>query len=79
VEGQVVDTYNSGKTVFLNFDQDFRNTFKAVIFADAWPLFPAPPENYYKNKAVRVTGQIKMYQNAPEIIVDRPDQIEIIE
>jgi DNA/RNA endonuclease YhcR with UshA esterase domain len=79
VEGQVVDTYNSGKTVFLNFDQDFRNTFKVVIFADAWPLFPAPPESYYKNKPVRVTGQIKMYQNAPEIIVDRPDQIEIME
>jgi hypothetical protein len=79
VEGQVVDTYNSGKVVLLNFDPDFRTTFKVAIFADAWPLFPAPPEEYYRNKTVRVTGQIKMYQNAPEIVVDRADQIEIVE
>ena len=79
VEGQVVDTYNSGKVVLLNFDKDFRTTFKVAIFADAWSLFPAPPEEYYRNKTVRVTGQIEMYQNAPEIVVDRPEQIEIVE
>ena len=44
-----------------------------------WPLFPAAPEDYYKDKMVQVTGEIKMYQNAPEIIVDHPDQIEIME
>jgi micrococcal nuclease len=65
--------------VFLNFDQDFRTTFKVAIFADAWPLFPAPPEDHYRDKTVRVKGQIKMYQNAPEIIVDQPGQIEIVE
>ncbi len=79
VAGQVVDTYNSGKVVFLNFDEDFRNTFKVAIFADAWSLFPAPPENYYRGKMVHVTGQIKMYQNAPEIIVDHPEQIKVVE
>jgi hypothetical protein len=79
VEGKVVDTYNSGKVVLLNFDRDFRSTFKVAIFADAWPLFPAPPETHYRDKTVRVTGQVQMYQNAPEIIVDRPEQIEIVE
>ena len=44
VEGTVVDTYNSGKVVFLNFDKDFRNTFEVAIFPDAWPLFPEPPK-----------------------------------
>ena len=63
----------------MNFDKDFRTTFKVAIFADAWSLFPAPPEEYYRNKTVRVTGQIEMYQNAPEIVVDRPEQIEIVE
>jgi len=79
VEGQVVDSYNSGKVVLLNFDQDFRNTFKVAIFPDAWPLFPEPPEDYYRNKTIRITGEIKMYQNAPEIVVDQPGQIEIVE
>jgi DNA/RNA endonuclease YhcR with UshA esterase domain len=79
VEGQVVDTYNSGKVVFLNFAEDFRNTFKVAIFPDAWPLFPTPPEEHYKNKIIQVTGQIQLYQNVPEIIVDHPDQIKIVE
>ena len=79
VAGHIVDTYNSGKVVFLNFDQDFTDTFKVVIFPDAWPLFPAPPEDYYRDKTIQVTGQVKMYQNAPEVIVERPDQIEIME
>ncbi|MCK6630652.1 MAG: hypothetical protein L6R45_36480, partial [Anaerolineae bacterium] len=79
VEGRVVDTYNSEKVVLLNFDQDYRTTFKVAIFADAWPLFPAPPHEYYRDKLVRVTGQIQMYQNAPEIIVEQPEQIEIVE
>ncbi|NJN96120.1 MAG: hypothetical protein HC875_19450 [Anaerolineales bacterium] len=79
VEGRVVDTYDSEKVVLLNFDQDYRTTFKVAIFADAWPLFPAPPHEYYRDKLVRVTGQIKMYQNAPEIIVEQPEQIEIVE
>ncbi len=79
VAGKIVDTYNSGNVVFLNFDQDYRNTFKVAIFPDTWSLFPSPPEEYYNGKTVQVTGQVKMYQNAPEIIVDHPDQIEFVE
>jgi micrococcal nuclease len=79
VEGRVVATYNSGKVVFLNFDEDYRHTFKVVIFPDAWPLFPQPPEDMYQGRLVRATGQVKMYQGAPEIIVETPDAIEILE
>jgi DNA/RNA endonuclease YhcR with UshA esterase domain len=79
VEGRVVDTYNSGKVVFLNFNEDYRHTFKAVIFSDAWPLFPQPPEDLYRGRLVRVTGLIKLYQGVPEIIVETPDAIEILE
>jgi hypothetical protein len=79
VAGQVVDTYQSDKVVFLNFAKEYAKTFKVVIFADVWPHFPAPPAEYYRAKTIRVTGQVKIYQNAPEIIVDRPDQIEIME
>jgi aspartyl/asparaginyl-tRNA synthetase len=31
VEGMVVGTYNSGKVVFLNFDEDYKSTFTVVI------------------------------------------------
>jgi len=79
VEGRVVDTHNSGKVVFLNFDEDYRNTFTVVIFPEAWPLFSLPPEEMYRGQLVRVSGQVKMYQGAPEIIVETPDAIRILE
>jgi DNA/RNA endonuclease YhcR with UshA esterase domain len=79
VEGRVVAAYNSGKVVFLNFDQDYSHSFKVVIFPDAWPLFPEPPEDMYQGQLVRVTGQVQIYEGAPEIIVETPDAIEILE
>jgi micrococcal nuclease len=79
VEGRVVETYNSGKVVFLNFHQDYRTSFKAVIFPDDWDKFPEPPEELFLDKLVRVTGLVKEYEGAPEIIVEEPGQIEIVE
>ncbi|HSN74151.1 MAG TPA: OB-fold nucleic acid binding domain-containing protein, partial [Anaerolineae bacterium] len=73
--GDVIDTYDSGKVTFLNFDED--RTFTVVIFASAYPAFPLPPEDLYWRKRVRVTGQVKPYQDQPEIIVESPDAIEI--
>jgi len=79
VEGTVVGTYNSGKVVFLNFDEDYKSTFTVVIFPDDWPKFPEPPEELFLDKKVRVKGLVKEYQGAPEIIVEEPEQIEVVE
>ncbi len=76
VEGDVIDTYDTGKVTFLNFDDD--RTFTVVIFASAYPAFPQPPEDAYWRKRVRVTGQIKPYQDKLEIIVESPDAIEVM-
>jgi micrococcal nuclease len=78
IEGRVVATYNSGKVVFLNFHQEYRTHFTAVIFADDWDKFPEPPEELFLDKLVRVTGLVEEYQGAPEIIVEEPGQIEIV-
>ncbi|HSN74086.1 MAG TPA: phospholipase D-like domain-containing protein, partial [Anaerolineae bacterium] len=75
VEGDVIDTYDSGKVTFLNFDED--RTFTVVIFASDYPAFPQPPEDRYWRKQVRVTGQLKPYQGKLEIIAESPDAIEI--
>ena len=79
IEGSVVATYNSGKVVFLNFHQDYRTHFTAVIFPDDWDKFPEPPEDLFLDMLVRVTGLVKEYEGAPEIIVEEPAQIEIVE
>ena len=67
VEGTIVVTHNSGKACFLNFHLDYKRYFTAVIFASAFPRFPANPESYYYGKKVRVSGHIKEYKVKPEI------------
>ncbi len=78
VEGKIVLTKNTGKVCFLNFHKEWKRHFTAVIFADFFPRFPSQPERYYLHKTVRVTGIIKDYQGKPEIIVESPEQIEIL-
>ena len=79
VEGKIVVTHNAGKVCFLNFHPDYKRYFTAVIFESAFARFPANPENYYNGKNVRVTGYIKEYKGKPEIILDDPGQIKVLE
>ncbi len=79
VTGRVVATYRSDKVLLLNFHQDYRNHFKVAVFATDLGRFPPAPEDYYKQRLVRVTGVVKEYKGAPEIIVKDPEQIEVVE
>ena len=78
VEGTIVATYNSGKACFLNFHKDYSRFFTAVIFASDFSRFSVTPESYYLGKKVRVSGYIKEYRGKPEIVLEYPDQIEIL-
>ena len=80
VQGKVVDAYRSPKsnTVFLNFEKSYPNQcFTAVIFSSEISKVVNHPENYYKNKIVRVLGRVTKYKGRAEIILDSPSQIEI--
>ncbi len=79
VEGTIVAAYNSKKVCFLNFHPDHKRYFTAVIFARDFSRFPDNPENYYQGKKVRVSGYIKEYKGKPEIILNDPSQIEILD
>ena len=77
VKGTIVNTFNSGKVCFLNFDTDYYY-FTAVIFASDFPGFPFIPEVFYLGKTVYIIGIIKEYKGSPEIIVKTPGQIRIL-
>ena len=80
VEGKVIDTHRDLKsnTVFLNFEKAYPNQcFTGVIFSSDLYKFVQNPEDYYLNKTVRITGEVKEYQGRPEIILETPNQIEI--
>lgn len=78
VEGRIVRTHRTEKACFLNFHPDWRRSFSAVIFASRFDAFPPNPEEHYRGKLVRVTGLIQEYKGRPEVILDSPDQIEVV-
>jgi hypothetical protein len=78
VEGTIVRTFRSStNTVFLDFHDPYQGYFEAVIFASALKNFSFKPEDFYRGKEVRINGLIKLYQGAPEIVVENPSQIEV--
>lgn len=78
VTGKIVDTHNTGKICYLNFNKDWKNSFTAVIFSRDYSKFPDKPDEYYLEKSVEITGIVKKYKARPEIIINGPSQIKII-
>jgi len=83
VQLTVTHTYNSGRVIWLMGNADQDRNFKVVIFPSAYSRFPGYPEmepdKYYFGKTIRVRGLIKLYRGWPEIIVNSPKQIEVVE
>ena len=79
VEGRIHRAHNSGKACFLNFHNNWTRYFSLVIFRNAFHRFPEKPEEFYLDKVVRVKGKIKEFRGRPEMILERPDQIEVID
>ncbi|MEA3329037.1 MAG: thermonuclease family protein [Candidatus Omnitrophota bacterium] len=80
VRGRVTSTFASKKVVFLNFGRDWHEDFTVAIFKSNLGLFEdkaIDPVVFYKNKQIEVTGKIKFY-NGPEIIINHPSQIKVI-
>lgn len=80
VSGKVtaVSTLNSGMT-FINFDDQRPARFVAVIFKDNLTNFPKPPAEMYKGQIIRINGTVSAFKNQPQIVVSKPDQIEILD
>lgn len=78
VEGLIARSHDTGKVTFLNFTTDWQGTLSIVIFASDYGDFPTPPAQFFRDQFVRVTGRVKEYQGAPEIVVESPGQIELL-
>ena len=78
IEGTITKTHNSGKVVFLNFKDGLNLYLTCVIFASDFVNFPEKPEEYYLNRNVKVSGRVKEYKGAPEIVLSSQSQINII-
>ncbi|MEZ5944265.1 MAG: hypothetical protein R3C18_22980 [Planctomycetaceae bacterium] len=70
---------------FLNSQKNYRDSrnFTVVIFSKALKKFAERdienPAEFYANKNLRVTGEIGLRQGSPQMIVEYPGQIEVVE
>jgi DNA/RNA endonuclease YhcR with UshA esterase domain len=79
VEGVIIDASESqSKSVFLNFSKD-KDAFYAVIMEGRLGAFAASPLDLYRGKKVRVTGRITTYKDRPQIRLESPAQIVVVE
>ena len=65
-----------GHPTFINLDRPYPNQiFTVVIWGSDRNKFKNPPEIFFKEKRVCVTGKIDTYRGKPEIIVRDPSQV----
>jgi micrococcal nuclease len=76
----VKKSFDSGKAIFLNSENDFKVThnFTAVIFSRNRGRFPDSPDDHYWGQTVDVTGVIKEYKGRAEIILKKVHQIRVV-
>jgi micrococcal nuclease len=79
--GNVASTHFSsrskGQPTFINLNRPYPNQiFTVLIWGSDRSKFPGAPENYYSNKKICVSGKIKEFRGAPEIIARYSSQIK---
>ena len=68
---------SKGQPTFINLDKPYPNQpFQIVIFGSDLPNFDNPQQKYSGNR-VCVTGTIKIFKVAPEIVAHEPSAIEL--
>jgi DNA/RNA endonuclease YhcR with UshA esterase domain len=84
VEMEVKSTGGEG-VAFLNSEMDYKDAKNFTIFLpkETVEKFKAAKVDnigaHFKGKTIRVTGTVILYRDRPEIKVDDPDQIKIID
>lgn len=74
---------DNSKVIFLNFGNNFNTSLSAVIYDFDFHSFIdagiQEPEIYFKNKKVVLDGIIRINNGKPEIVINSPKQIKILE
>jgi len=81
----VVKSTGGKAAVYLNSEEDFKSDKNFTVFlpAKAVEKFKAAkvddPAAHFKGKTVRVTGTVTLFKEKPQIKVEGPDQITLVE
>jgi len=84
VEMEVKST-GGREACFLNSEADYKDAKNFAVFISEAALAKFKeakienPKEHYKGKLVRVTGTVVLYRERPEIKVEEPEQIVVVE
>jgi hypothetical protein len=80
VEGRVVNVRDvRGRMWLLDFADPSAGQLTVVIEAKHFPAFAKPPAEAYKGRLIRITGEVRSYEGAPEIEAASPTQIKVVD
>lgn len=66
-----------GDPTFINFGRPHPNqVFTAVIWGEHRHLWQTPPDQLFEGQEICVSGEIRMHEGTPQIVVERRDQIK---
>jgi DNA/RNA endonuclease YhcR with UshA esterase domain len=85
VQMEVLSTGKGKGVVFLNSRKDFKAADNSTVFINKEGVKSLKgakvedPAAHFKGKKVRVTGTVKLYRDKPQIVVDKAEQIRLVE
>lgn len=79
VSGEVTRVRTAGRVTILDFEDARPPGFSAVIYEDNLAKFSGAIEELYEGKIVRIRGLVETYAGKPQIKLNAPGQIEVIE
>ncbi|MCA6422678.1 MAG: DNA-binding protein [Flavobacterium sp.] len=73
-------TKSESKVSYINFGKPYPNhSFTVVIFKKDLENFDYDPVVFLKKKTICVTGEVSVYKDKPQIVVNSPKQIVVKE
>jgi hypothetical protein len=77
---QVFGIKATEKVVLINLGAAYpASPLTIAILAKDFTNFTTPPEELYKNKKLCVTGMLELFKGKAEIVVSKPEEINVVE
>ncbi|MDD3013044.1 MAG: hypothetical protein PHC34_05015 [Candidatus Gastranaerophilales bacterium] len=77
-----IDISEKSKIIFINFGKSYNTSFSAMIHDEDISSFISAgiddPCEYFKNKTVTIEGIVRISNGKPEMIINSPDQIKVV-
>lgn len=77
------DLSDHSKVIFLNFGNSYNTSLSAIIYDQSIPSFVTAgiddPKEYFKDKNVTIEGIVRISNGKPEVIIESPNQIKVID